>query len=299
MIADIISSINSDALEITLEANPEDITAQRLSVYKDIGITRLSLGVQSFNLRYERLLGRGCSIQQAKKAIHLIQQAEFDSWSLDLMFGLPDQTISELQADLSIILSIRPPHLSLYGLTYEEGTPFTRALAEGKLQDIGEDTWLTMFDQIATSLQQAGYKRYEVSNFCLPEHQAVHNEAIWRNGHYAGLGPGAHGFLHNGYRTHQSPSWDDWLKSSQPDIEIPSVQQHAIDAVLTWIRHRDGIPLEALTQLGFHFSFHRLEPLLSEGYVKREENTILLAKKGWSIVDSITKQLIAGLTPNN
>jgi oxygen-independent coproporphyrinogen III oxidase len=299
IIGSIITVINPRATEITIETNPEDITTDIISQYKTIGITRLSVGIQSFNKRFERILGRGSSIQQAHNAIHLIQQAQFASWSLDVMFGLPNQTIQELMKDLQTIIDIRPPHVSLYNLTYEPGTAFKNALERGVLKEPKEDTWIEMFYEIVQSLEEAGYEQYEISNFSLPDHRSKHNNAIWRNGHYAGLGPGSHGFLPDGRRTINPPNWNEWLCSAIPIIETPTKEQHVIDAILTWIRHKEGISIPTIEQMGYRFSNHLLKTMISNEFLLAKGDTILLGKKGLSVVDLITRRLVQDLTPIN
>jgi oxygen-independent coproporphyrinogen III oxidase len=297
LIGELIDAINPGAIEITLEANPEDITAARLIEYQQCGVNRLSLGVQSFNSRFEKILGRGSSIHKAKEAIRLVQESNFRSWSFDLMFALPNQSLSEVTEDLVEILKVRPPHVSLYGLTYELGTPFRRALEKSALEEVPEDNWLKMFNEISSVLIKDGYERYEVSNFSLPNHRSIHNEAIWRNGHYAGLGPGAHGFLPNGDRTIQSKLWEQWISSTDPIIDHPTAEQQAIDAILTWIRHCDGISLTELGKFGYRLSYNRVQPLLSGAFLKQNGDRIILASKGVSVVDLITTQLVEDLTP--
>ena len=170
---------------------------------------------------------------------------------MDLMFGLPEQTLAEFNEDIDVMLEVHPPHVSLYGLTYKEGTPLHKALNSGKIRAIDEEIWVEQFECIASRLEEAGYIRYEVSNFCQPPHQAQHNEGIWKNQHSMGLGPGSHGFWSNGTRTHYPTGWKEWLKCTTPLMENCSSEQKVLDWLITAIRHRDGIFMPTLQDMGY------------------------------------------------
>ena len=207
----------------------------QLSQLKAVGINRLSLGVQTFQEKFARILGRGTSIVLAEEMVSAVKSIGFASWSIDLMFGLPGQSLSDLEADLRMLERHQPPHVSLYGLTYEPGTPFERARNSGRLKDIDEELWTKQLNLIVSTLTAQGYERYEVSNFALPNHRSLHNRSVWQNRSYAGLGPGAHGFRPNGQRTLQAASYEQWQGSVSPAIEAPSQRQQAVDAIITWI----------------------------------------------------------------
>lgn len=252
LLSTIIQNIRTDrTTEITLEINPGDVTPKRLEELKAIGVTRLSLGIQTFNRHHLRRLGRGTTPKDCLQLLQWVQDAQFNSWSMDLMFGLPHQTLDELNDDIEQMLGLHPPHVSLYGLTYKEGTPFHRQLEHGKIHPIDEDAWVEQFKHISTKLHEAGYTRYEVSNFCKPPHQAKHNEGIWKNEHYMGLGPGAHGFWPNGIRSVYPREWKEWSLNQAPSIEKCTQDQAAIDWLITAIRHHEGIFLPTLQDMGY------------------------------------------------
>lgn len=289
----------SQTTEITLEVNPGDVSQQGLANLKSIGVTRLSLGIQSFNRQHLRRLGRGNTPKDCMQLLEWVEQTQFDSWSMDLMFGLPDQTLEELNDDIDQMLHANPPHVSLYGLTYKEGTPLHKALNSGKVVAIDETIWVEQFASIASRLEEAGYIRYEVSNFCLPPHQAKHNEGIWKNEQYIGLGPGAHGFWPTGVRTRYPASWQEWQNCSTPLIENCTPEQKVLDWLITAIRHKDGIYLPTLQDMGYTLTvsteIRRIEAfnigvIATQDYVK-------LTPKGWIFVDWITDVLADALTP--
>jgi oxygen-independent coproporphyrinogen-3 oxidase len=175
------------AAEITMEANPGTFEAQKFRAYRDSGINRLSIGIQSFNPRHLQALGRIHDGDEARRAVE-IAQANFDNFNLDLMYALPQQTLEEAQQDLRDALSFAPPHLSLYHLTLEPNTEFAKY--PPLLPD--DDASAAMQDMIAETMAAAGYAHYEVSAYAQPQRQARHNLNYWRFGDYLGIGAGAH-----------------------------------------------------------------------------------------------------------
>ncbi len=293
----IISQVaTTNTTEITVEVNPGDVSPEKLDSYRAMGVTRLSLGVQSFNRQHLKRLGRGTTPKDIHELIGWVQEAGFDSWSMDLMFGLPNQTFEDFERDVEEMLDLNPPHVSLYGLTYKEGTPFYKALQKGTLREIEEDVWIQQFNHITNTLQNAGFLRYEVSNFCRPPHQAQHNEGIWKNQPYIGVGPGAHGFWTNKSRTQYPKRWTDWL-AQPPTIELPTPEQQAIDWLITAIRHHEGICLTTLRRMGYTLDIPDLvakHPVFTAGLTITTERCCL-SDNGWVVVDWITEILVEAL----
>lgn len=178
------------ACEITLEANPGTFERERFAAFRGAGVTRLSIGVQSFDDRHLQAIGRVHDGAQARAAVAEAARA-FETFNLDLMYALPGQSLAELQADLHTALAFAPPHLSLYHLTIEPNTVFAKF--PPRLPD--EDSAWDMLDHIAEATAAAGLERYEVSAYALPGHRCVHNLNYWQFGDYLGIGAGAHGKL--------------------------------------------------------------------------------------------------------
>ncbi len=184
-----------DGTEATVEANPGTVDRAKLSLVRQAGANRLSLGVQSFNDRLLVRLGRVHRAAEAREAVRAAREAGFDNLSLDLIFGLPGQTLADWRADLESALELEPEHLSCYSLKVEEGTSFAAEAAAGRLDLPGEETDLAMFDLTRDRLGAAGYESYEISNFARPGRRCRHNLVYWRNEEYLGFGAGAASYL--------------------------------------------------------------------------------------------------------
>jgi oxygen-independent coproporphyrinogen-3 oxidase len=182
--------LNAEA-EISIEANPKTIDLQKLTLLRQSGVNRLSIGVQSFNNRELQLLGRPHSAEDATQAVRLARDAGFTNISLDLMYGLPSQTPGSWQKSLEQAISLAPSHLSLYELTIEQGTPYFQQQAQGLLA-LPEEEAVAAMDRITTTLcRKAGLIQYEISNYARPGCECRHNINYWQNGPYLALGAGA------------------------------------------------------------------------------------------------------------
>ena len=282
--------------EVTIEANPGSIDIAGLAELREAGVNRLSIGVQTFNPNHARTLGRGHTVKQARSLLSDADTLGFKSWSMDLMFALPEQNEAELNRDLEVLIEVSPPHVSLYGLSIEPGTPFEQAQQAGRLHLPPSESWRRMYDRIVTALESGGLNRYEVSNFARPGHRAVHNEDVWRGGHYAGLGPGAHGFLPDGTRTLGNSTLNAWFDDPISHESTPSPQEAAIDYMLSTVRHAAGIDRSILrARSGYDLSENDINALISESLIIRYNGHIALTKAAFPIADGVTRKLIGGL----
>jgi putative oxygen-independent coproporphyrinogen III oxidase len=203
--------------EITLEANPGTVERKHFTAYKQAGINRLSLGIQSFNAGHLKKLGRIHNAQEARQAIAIAREAGFDNINLDIMYGLVDQTLSEAMEDLTLAFSYQPEHLSWYHLTLEPNTLFYKQRPpipdDDKIQQIEE--------QGHALLKHHGYQRYEISAYAQPNCQAKHNLHYWQFGDYIGLGAGAHGKITEGNEIHRL------IKDKHPKTYLDSAKHHS------------------------------------------------------------------------
>ncbi len=236
------------AREVTLEANPEDVTPAAARAWRDAGIDRVSLGAQSFDARVLRWMHRLHDADTIERAIDTIRDTGFASWSFDLIFAVPAALDRDWHADLDRALAAEPPHLSLYGLTVEHGTPLGRWVDRGEATPADEERWADEFLRADTEAVARGYDHYEVSNFARPGHHAVHNRAYWRGVPYLGLGPSAHGF-DGADRRWNVAAYAAWLAAVR-DGRDPRAGDERLDdaarsteAVYLGLRTTDGLPL--------------------------------------------------------
>ncbi len=208
-----LGGLGADA-EITVEANPGTLDAAALSLLRQAGVNRLSLGAQSFDPAMLCLLGRIHTADQIGQAVQMAREAGLNNLNLDLMFGLPAQSPEAWQADVHAALRLDVPHLSLYALTLEDGTPLQRRIAAGELPQPDDDLAADMYEWAEETLERAGYEHYEISNWARPGHACQHNLIYWRNRPYLGLGTAAHSWW-GGRR---------WANVTDPQAYIAALQ---------------------------------------------------------------------------
>ncbi|MCQ2334181.1 MAG: radical SAM family heme chaperone HemW [Paludibacteraceae bacterium] len=256
--------------EITLEANPGDLTIEKLVALREAGINRLSIGIQSFDDRLLRLIGRRHTAAQAREVVCQSQEAGFDNISIDLMYGLPTQTMDEWTATIDEALRLQVQHLSAYCLTYEENTPLHKRMMSGEFDEIDEDTENTMNDVLCAKLRAKGFEHYEVSNFALPGYRSRHNSAYWNDIAYIGLGAGAH-------------SYDGRIRS----WNIANLNEY-ISLAMAHNLHRDS---ETLTEEQKRMEYIMLGMRTKEGIVL-DGKRIVPTEQDWHVLNRIIEQLI-------
>lgn len=268
-------------IEITMEANPGTVEQHRFNDYRQLGINRLSLGIQSFNAKHLKVLGRIHDDKQAHSAIDTARKAGFDNLNLDIMHGLPNQSIAEGLQDLKTALSYHPEHLSWYQLTIEPNTLFYKHTPP--LPSEEEDYVLE--EQGFALLGHSGYHRYEISAFSRPEKQARHNVNYWLFGDYLGIGAGAHGKMTTQTevirtRKHRQPK--DYLDDGKPFLaarELITDRELLFEFMLNTTRLEQSIPLELFTiTTGLEFSL--LQPLLK---LAHDKQLIKLTDTHWQV----------------
>lgn len=205
-----------DALEFTCECNPGTVDAAYLSLLRAGGVNRLSLGVQTFDDALLRRIGRIHTAAEVCAAVRQARAAGFRNLSLDLMYGLPGQTLAGLEMSVQQALALAPQHISIYGLQVEEGTPFARAQAAGQLALPTEEESEVMYDYMTAALPAAGYARYEISNFARPGFESRHNLGYWQDVPYLGIGAAAHSYL-GGQRYENPRGIEEYLAALRAD----------------------------------------------------------------------------------
>lgn len=246
--------------EFTIEVNPDDVTEELADTWQRCGVTRVSMGVQSLIDSELEIVGRRHDSKSAISSYHTLRK-RFSNISLDLIFGLPGQSINTLMQSVEGIIALKPEHISVYSLMYEERTALTRLRDSGKLEEIPEQDSVMMFTLLSEALAKAGYEQYEISNYALPGYRSQHNSSYWHGKPYLGLGPGAHSYDGKRRRASNLPNIKTYLDYWQPNslmrydkenaphqIEILSKEELREEYIMTGLRTREGIDLQIFAQ---------------------------------------------------
>ena len=236
--------VRADA-EITAECNPNDLSPEKTAELRASGINRMSIGVQSMDNGLLSMLGRRHDADEAAEALERCRHAGFDNVNLDLMYGLPQQSLGQWRDTVARVVALAPEHLSLYSLTLEEGTPLRRWVQQGRLPEPDPDLAADMYDHARVALAAAGYHHYEISNWTLPGLESEHNLAYWRNLQWVGVGPGAHSSLRVGEAGSACRFWTvrsprdyarlarEWAENAEKSGRWPAVTEDRIAEVPT------------------------------------------------------------------
>ncbi|MEO8601527.1 MAG: radical SAM family heme chaperone HemW [bacterium] len=286
-------------IEVTLEANPGTVDRAKLRGFRDAGVNRVSFGVQSFHPAHLAKLGRIHSAAQAIEAIGAARQAGFNNLNLDLIFGVPGQTVDEWRADLDTAVALAPDHISAYGLTFEEGTAFFAQKRSGRLRPVAEEIEVAMFTCTRSVLAERGYAAYEISNFAQPGRACAHNLNYWRAGAYLGVGAGAHSFAQQpipGRRWGNEKSPVRYMERSRGEgharatEETLSDEQARGEFVFLGLRCSDGISAAAFARrfgIDFPAAFPHADVLVREGLLECAEGNWRLTERGLILADSV------------
>ncbi|MFC2729950.1 MAG: radical SAM family heme chaperone HemW [Centipeda sp. (in: firmicutes)] len=284
-------------VECTVEANPGTVDAAYLTQLRAAGANRLSLGVQSFNDRLLRVIGRIHTAAEAEQAFRAARAAGFENISLDLMYGLPTQTLDDLKKSVDEALALVPEHISVYGLTVEEGTPFAAAEAQGKLALPTEDAAEEMYDWLTAALPARGYVRYEISNFARQGCESRHNLGYWRNVPYLGVGAAAHGYV-DGVRWGNEPDTEKYIRAIQTgrSVRTPedaertrtnAMEEYAFLA----LRTREGIDTADFSR-AFGVDIDTvygavIEKYSAQGLLRRADGFVALTNEGMKVGNEV------------
>jgi len=292
-----------EGIEITLEANPTSVEADRFRGYRATGVNRVSLGVQALNDTDLRRLGRMHNVEEALAAIHLAREI-FPRLSFDLIYARPDQSVEAWREELVRAISYAADHLSLYQLTIEEGTPFYNLWRTGKLVTPDAEQAAQLYDATQDVTAQRGLRAYEISNHAVPGAESQHNLIYWRYGEYVGVGPGAHGrFIEEGARTvtitERNPeTWVESVESAGDGIveeEHLDREQEGDEFLLMGLRLAEGIDLARYERLTGHgVKEKRVIALAEEGLIEYVGNSrIRTTPEGAIILNAVIADLAA------
>ena len=236
--------------EITLEANPDDINTEKLIAWREIGINRLSIGIQSFFEEELKWMNRAHNSSQAMECIELVKNAGFTNYSIDLIYGSPLLTDDQWKENVDKVLSFNIPHLSCYALTVEEKTPLYKLIDNKKTEAVDSDKQARQFTLLMDWLKQKGYHHYEVSNFALPGSESRHNSSYWQGKKYLGIGPSAHSFngLERRWNIDNNHLYMNGITEHQPmrETELLTTEQKLNEYLMISLRTSSGIDLNYL-----------------------------------------------------
>lgn len=286
--------------EITMECNPDDITPEFTNMLSRLPINRVSMGAQTFADSRLRLLHRRHNSDEVKHAVKLLREAGIKNISIDLMFGFPDESLSQWKKDISAALALNVEHISAYSLMYEENTPLWKMLDTGKVKEIDEELSLTMFKELVCQLTDAGYEHYEISNFARPGYRSRHNSSYWHQVPYIGLGAAAHSFDLN------SRQWnvaDLKLYIEEINNGIIPMEREELDndttfndIITTSLRTSDGIDLNAMeTRLGKRYRNTLISAAgkhIEQGLLEIRHDRLRLTAEGIFISDMVMSDLM-------
>ena len=279
-------------IEITLEANPEDVTPDAARAWASAGINRVSLGAQSFDDHVLQWMHRSHDAARIFAAVHALRGAGIDNISLDLIFALPDELQRDWERDLDLALALRPTHLSLYGLTVEPRTPLDRWISRGATHAPDDERYADEYLFAHERLSVFGYQFYEVSNASLPGFRSRHNSAYWSGQPYVGLGPAAHSF-DGTTRRWNLRAWEAYRRaiaegrSVVESEEVLTAEQKEMEAIYLGLRTVEGVPLAAVLP-------RRPSPpphFAAQGWVVEHNGRLRCTPEGWLRLDSLVSEL--------
>ena len=284
----------ADDAEITLEANPDDITEEKLAGWKEIGINRLSVGVQSFFEEDLLWMNRSHNAKQAVASLQLAVKY-FDNITIDLIYGHPLLSNEKWKQNVDKVIELNIPHISCYALTVEPKTPLSKMIKEKKKEDVQQEKQAEQFLLLMQWLEDAGYEHYEISNFAKPGFRSRHNSAYWQGKKYLGLGPSAHSY--NG----ESRQWNvsnnnTYIESLEKnkipfEKEILTPSQKANEYIMTALRTKEGLDLDKLPGTACHELLASSRKFIDSGKLILQKNKLILTKAGKLFADGIAAEL--------
>jgi oxygen-independent coproporphyrinogen-3 oxidase len=290
--------IRNDA-EITLEANPDDLTAAKIKELRNSPVNRLSIGIQSFRDSDLKVMNRAHNANEAERSVKASQDAGITNITADLIYALPDQSLNDWRENIHKLIALDIPHLSSYCLTVEPNTALAKLVREGKIKSVPDQTASDHFKVLTEETAKAGFEHYEISNFAKEGFVAVHNSSYWKGEPYLGVGPSAHSF--NGTTRRWNVSHNiNYLKAihegkSAYQEEVLSTNERYNEFVMTGLRTKWGVNIDRVGELfGSDFKKHLLssaESHISGGRMTRNSNTLTLTSDGKFLADGIASDL--------
>ena len=287
----------TDSAEITLEANPDDLTTEKLATLKNSPINRLSIGIQSFFEEDLQWMNRAHNAKEAESCIKQAQDFGFDNLSIDLIFGIPISDHKKWQINLEKAISFDAHHISAYALTVEEGTALNHFVKVGKVIAAEDAYVMQQFDKTIEVLTSAGYEHYEISNYAKKGHHAVHNTSYWQSKPYVGIGPSAHSYdvKSRSANIANNAKYLKAIKSGQPNLEVELLDDETRynEYVMTRLRTMWGIDINEIDDKFKSFFKERINELLIKNWVVKKNNSFVLTAEGKHFADAAAMELFS------
>ncbi len=288
--------------EFTVEVNPDDVTTDLIDAYKATGVNRVSMGVQSFDDQDLRFINRRHTARQALDAVRVMRQGDIQNISIDLIYGMPGQTLDKWRRNVDMAASLGVQHISAYCLSYEEGTPLWRMRERGEVKEVEEELAVRMYEVLVEQLQQAGYMHYEISNFALPGFESKHNSSYWDGTPYLGLGAAAHSYDGGAVRSFNPADMERYMGGLEAGVlpcerEQLGLAEQYDEMVMLALRTSRGLDVEELERRFGHAEVElfraKAERFLENGTMEREDSVYRLARSGVMVSNDVISELFA------
>ena len=286
--------------EFTIEVNPDDVTQEYIAALRKLGVNRVSMGVQSFNDSELQVINRRHNAQQAIDAVKAIQNAGIHNLSIDLIYGLPGQSLESWVQNVRQAIETNVQHISAYCLSYEQGTRLWVMRKQGKVKETSDELCVAMHNRLATMLKEAGFEHYEISNFSKPGYRSRHNSSYWNFTPYLGLGAAAHSY--NGISRRYNPSsikeYINALSKGHPAFIEENLQwwERHDEEIMLRLRTSDGLDTDVFKQ---HYGvkpydtlLYKVKPLIEQGLLRQDNNVLVLTPDGMMMSDNIIRNLM-------
>ena len=294
-------------LEITIEINPGTATYEALNDYKKVGINRLSIGLQSSNNERLKQIGRIHTKEEFINTYNMAERVGFKNKNIDLMIGLPEQTIEEIKQDLDFVINLNPTHISVYSLIVEEGTKIEKMITSGKLKLPDEELERNMYWYVKNTLELNGYTHYEISNFAKKGKESKHNLNCWEQKEYIGLGVAAHSYFNNirygntnNLQKYIDINWENYEEAEEKEVkiieEIQDLEEKQKEYMLLGLRKIEGVSIQKFKEKYVEnpiFIFRKeLEKLVEENLLEIDGDKIKLTNKGLDLANLVWEEFI-------
>jgi oxygen-independent coproporphyrinogen-3 oxidase len=297
------SAFQLEPIEVTMELNPDDVTVDYLNMIREFGVDRASMGVQSFHEEILRFMHRAHSRDEAIAALEALHKAGFPSFTADLIYGNPGQSIGMLRKEIELLLEFNPPHISAYSLTVEPDTRLGKQVKLGRIQPPEDEDVAEQFDLVASTLLESGIEQYEVSNFAKPGKEAVHNSNYWNHENYLGFGPSAHSFWWDKEGAKRWKNRSDLkfyleqdfigMREDQEDLDLKTLAE---ERLMLGLRTKWGVELDQLKErYGYELNPAQLEWInyqSKSGMIENSSSSIKMTHEGLRISDLLIVDLL-------